>query len=78
MIRSCTKLLNSRQILFANNLGRVRFEVETNTIVAVQELHTTFPFTGVETLEKSSPFTLHRVPLRSPTELKPEEAFPNE
>ncbi|HEX7334964.1 MAG TPA: hypothetical protein VF290_25900, partial [Pyrinomonadaceae bacterium] len=70
-----TRLLNSRQILMANNIGRVRFETENNTLVAVQELYTTFPFSGVETVEKPSLFTLHRVPLSSPTEEKPEAKF---
>lgn len=70
-----TRLLNSRQILIANNIGRVRFETENNTLVAVQELFTTFPFSGAETLEKPSPFTLHRVPLSSPSEEKPEAKF---
>lgn len=70
-----TRLLNSRQILIANNMGRVRFETENNTLVAVQELFTTFPFSGVETVEKPSPFTLHRVPLSSPSEEKPEAKF---
>lgn len=76
--KQLTQMLNSRQILFANNLARVRFEIENNTPVAVQELYTTFPFTGVETLEKPSLFTLHKVPLSNPTEQKPEEVFPNE
>jgi hypothetical protein len=73
--KQLTQLLNSRQILFANNLGLVRFENENETLVAVQELHTTFPFVGAETLEKSEPFTIHRVPLSSPNETKPEDEF---
>lgn len=70
-----TRLLNSRQILIANNIGRVRFEIENNTLFAVQELFTTFPFSGAETLEKSSPFTVHRVALSNPSEEKPETKF---
>jgi len=73
--KQLTQLLNSRQILFANNIGRVRFEIENNTLVAVQELFTTFPFTGVETVEKPSLFTLHRVALSNPSEEKPEAKF---
>jgi hypothetical protein len=68
-------MVNSRQILFANNLGLVRFEIENDAPVAVQELYTSFPFVGAETLEKPAPFTLHRVRLSSPAEKKPEEKF---
>jgi hypothetical protein len=71
--KQLSKMLNSRQILFANNLGRVRFETQTdNTIVAIQELYTSFPFTGAETLEKPALFTFHSVALSSPGEIKPE------
>jgi hypothetical protein len=73
--KQLTQMLNSRQILFANNVGHVRFEQQDETLVAVQELHTTFPFTGAEILEKSSPFTVHSVPLRSLLEEKPEKKF---
>jgi len=73
--KQLTQALNSRQILFANNIGRVRFEVDNNTLVAVQELYTAFPFSGAETLEKPSLFTLHRVPLSNPSEEKPEAKF---
>jgi len=71
--KQLTQMLNSRQILFANNVGRVRFEIQADkTPVAIQELYTTFPFTGAETLEKPALFTLHSVALSSPTEIKPE------
>lgn len=73
--RQLTQMLNSRQILFANNVGRVRFEVQDQTIEAIQELYTAFPFVGAETLEKPALFTLHRVPLSSPREKKPEDDF---
>lgn len=75
--KQLTQLLNSRQILFANNLGRVRFENQNQTIIAVHELFTAFPFVGAETLEKPALFTLHRVTMSKPTEKKPEEKFPN-
>jgi hypothetical protein len=61
-----TQVLNSRQILFANNVGRIRFEQQGQTPVAVQELYTAFPSVGAETLEKPALFTLHKVPLSSP------------
>jgi hypothetical protein len=73
--KQLTQFLNSRQILFANNVGRVRFEQQGQTLVAVQELYTTFPSAGAETLEKPEIFTLHKVPLSSPLEKKPEEEF---
>ena len=76
--KQLTQLLNSRQMLFANNVGRIRFENENETIVALQELYTSFPFTGAETLEKPALFTLHRVAMSNPTEEKPEAKFPNE
>jgi hypothetical protein len=75
--KQLSQLLNSRQILFANNIGLVRFETEgqtpeEKTPIAIQELYTTFPFSGAETLEKASPFTVHRVPLSSRAEKTPE------
>ena len=73
--KQLTQMLNSRQILFANNVGRVRFEKEGETLVAIQELYTAFPFVGAETLEKPALFTLHKVPLSSPSEKKPEDDF---
>ncbi len=76
--KQLTQLLNSRQILFANNLGRVRFEGQGDSLVAIQELYTTFPFVGAETLEKPALFTLHKVPLNSPSEKKPEDEFGDE
>lgn len=73
--KQLTQMLNSRQILFANNVGRVRFEKDGETVVAIQELYTAFPFVGAETLEKPALFTLHKVPLSSPSEKKPEDEF---
>ena len=71
--KQLTQLLNSRQILFANNLGRVRFEQQGETLVAIQELYTSFPFVGAQTLEKPAIFTRHEVPLTSLQEQTPEE-----
>ncbi|HEU4933412.1 MAG TPA: hypothetical protein VFT48_15115 [Pyrinomonadaceae bacterium] len=76
--KQLTQVLNSRQILFANNVGRVRFELQGETPVAVQELYTAFPSVGAETLEKPALFTLHKVPLSSPSEKKPEDDFAKE
>lgn len=75
--KQLTQILNSRQILFANNLGRVRFVNENQTLVALHEIFTAFPFVGAETLEKPALFTLHRVAMSNPTEKKPEEKFTN-
>lgn len=71
--KQLTNMVNSRQILFANNLGRVRFEQQGQTLVAIQELYTSFPFVGAQTLEKPALFTLHKVPLTSPGEQTPEQ-----
>jgi len=79
--KQLTQLLNSRQILFANNLGRLRFEnlVEDEgrkqTLIAMHELYTAFPAVGAATLEKAELFTLHRVAMSDPGEEKPDERF---
>jgi hypothetical protein len=68
---------NSRQILFASNIGVVRFEKnpEGNTLIAVHELYTTHPDPDDTLNQRPKPqiYTLHKIPLRQISQEKPEE-----
>jgi hypothetical protein len=65
------KLNNSRQILFANNLGLVKFENRDDILHVVHELYTVHP--AAEIPEKPELYTLHVVALHNPLEDRPEK-----
>jgi hypothetical protein len=72
---------NSRQILFASNLGVVRFEKREVSVAgaptiitdAIHELYSTHP--EADEPERPELYTRHVVPLRNPLEKRPEETF---
>ena len=73
------KLNNSRQVLFQNNLGLITFSKRTETINGkaeeivdvTQTLFTSHP-KGADPA-RGEPYTVHVIPLRAPSEPKPED-----
>lgn len=68
------KLNNSRQILFANNLGLLRFEQQNGNLVAFNELYTVFPF-DLPHYKEAELYTHHSAQLTGVSEKRPEDVF---
>jgi hypothetical protein len=76
-LRQIEKLGNSRQILFVNNLGVVRFEKRGETLFVIHELYAAHADPAEPLNEPPTPqiYTQHEAPLDTPGAVKPEKAL---
>jgi hypothetical protein len=77
-VRQLQNLNHGRQILFANNLGLVRFETRGGVLHAIQELYAVHPLADPDPNAQPRPpemFCVYDVPLSSPDEEHPAEPF---
>ena len=68
---------NGRQMMMGNNLGLIRFTLESGALHAIQELHGIFPYEldkrDPNAIEDHQPFATHKARLDGdPTENKPD------